>query len=184
MFHEDAVELVLDDLELDSDVVTLKYLAMYRRILKWIMETGCEVEMKIVDMKPDSRQKVERWLDQLLFLGDMMMTCVTVYAEQGMIEDVGELYFDENDLYVFSRRHHYNMIFNHIIQESGNQYEKQVYDENGIEDLQSAIEKHLGVTYESQVRISAKVPPLFRVKLTPPLAAERSSGCSTKYYQR
>jgi len=52
-----------------------------------------------------------------------------------MIEEVGELYFDENDLYVFSRHHHYNMIFNHIIQESGNQYKEQVYNQNGIEDI-------------------------------------------------
>lgn len=157
MFHEDAVELVLDDHELDSDVVTMKYLAMYRRILKWIMETGCEVEMKIIDVKQGARQEVEHWLDQLLFLGDMIMTCVTVYAEQGMIEDVGEIYFDKNDLYVFSRRHHYNMIFNHIIHESGNQYEKQVHDEDGIEDLQHALEKHLGVNYESQGNIIASI---------------------------
>ncbi|RZK12159.1 MAG: hypothetical protein EOO46_04195 [Flavobacterium sp.] len=157
MFHEDAVELVLDDHEINSNVVTMKYLAMYRRILKWIMEAGCEVEMKIIDIKPGARQEVERWLDQLLFLGDMIMTCVTLYAEQGMIEDVGELYFDDNDLYVFSRRHHYNMIFNHIIHESGNQYEKQVYDEEGIEDLQNAIEKHLGINYESQGHVIASI---------------------------
>ena len=38
--------------------------------------------------------------------------------------------------------------------------------------------------YGINVRISAKVPPLFRAKLTPELAAERGSECPTKSYQR
>jgi len=75
MFHEDSIAIIIEHNGItDSPEITQKYLAMYRRILKWIMEAGCDVKIKIIDVSENSRQRVEKILDKLLFLGDMIMT--------------------------------------------------------------------------------------------------------------
>ncbi len=103
--------------------------------------------MRIVPPTPSDYQHIQKVLDDLLFLGDMILMCVSIYAEQGMIEDVGELTFDENDLYVFSRKHHYNFIFEHINKAWGHTVEKTVIDNEGMQDFFDALQKCLNVNY-------------------------------------
>jgi hypothetical protein len=149
MFHEEATELaVLHKSKSDNPNVTEEYLASYRRILKFILETGCDVQMKVVKPTSSDRSRIERMLDDLLFLGEMILMCVSIYAEQGMIEDVGELTFDKNNLYVFSRRHHYNSIFDHILEKWGYNMEKVIVDDIGMNGFFTAIEQCLNVKYQ------------------------------------
>ncbi len=158
MFHEEAVELAVKEKgKTHSNIITGEYLAVYRRILKFNLETGCEVKMKIVQPQKKDRERIERLLDDLLFLGDMILMSVSIYAEQGMIEDVGEIYFDKNDLYVFTRRHHYNTIFDYINEELGHAVEKMIIDEDGFEDLAKALKSCIGVSYHDAGSVVAAI---------------------------
>lgn len=158
MLHEDAIELAVPlQGDTQSSIITGEYLALYRRILKFILETGCSVPMKYVKASKADVPRIERILDDLLFLGEMIMMCVSIYAEQGMIDDVAELTFDKNDLYVFGRRHHYNFIFDHIISEWGFTLEKVVVDESAMTDLFDAVEKCLGVKFADAGHIIASI---------------------------
>jgi hypothetical protein len=153
-FHEQATQVIHKDL-VDKDTpkeIGGNYIAAYRRILKFIIEMGCEIEMfsgEEIDAK--YRQRIELILDDLLFLGEMIMTCVDLYAEQRMIEDVAEITFDDEGLYVFSRRHHYEFIFEHISKEFSTQITKHIVDPNGFEDFEDALLKCFGIKY-SDVR--------------------------------
>jgi hypothetical protein len=148
--HEQATELAYlhPHQDFSSDISGF-YFSMYRRILKFILETGCEVEM-ISGEKTDRKfkKRIDPILDDLLFLGDMILMCVAIYAEQGMIEDLGEVNFDKDNLYVFKRRHHYEFIFKHILDELGSQLTKSLVDEDGVEDLKTAIEDSFGIKYK------------------------------------
>ncbi len=158
MFHEDATELaVLHQGKSDNLHVTAEYLAIYRRILKFILETACDVQIKTVKPTKSDVPRIQIILDDLLFLGDMILMCVSMYAEQGMIEDVGELTFDKNDLYVFSRRHHYNFIFEHINDTWGHNVEKIVIDDEGIQDMFAAMESCLGIKYQDAGGVIAAI---------------------------
>lgn len=149
MFHEDAVEIAVKHSENEfSDVIPEGYLPTYRRILKFIIELACEVPMEIIAPTANDRQRIEKILDDLLFLGDMILTCVSLYSEQSMIEDVAEVNFDKNGLYVFSRRHHYNHVFDYISELYGYFIEKSAGDENGIQDLFKAFEDCFGIKYK------------------------------------
>lgn len=157
-FHEDATELaVLNRGVTNHSIITGEYLAFYRRVLKFILELGCEVNMRIVVPTKADRPRLEKVLDDLLFLGDMILMCVSIYAEQSMVEDVGELEFDKDDLYVFSRRHHYNFIFDHISNTWGHNVEKVVIDDNGIDDLFNAMQRCLNVNYKDAGHIIASI---------------------------
>lgn len=162
ILHEQATELVYKhNGETLSVNVDWKYIALYRRILKFILETACDVKM-ITGEKVNNKflHRIEGKIDALLFLGEMILSCVSFYAEQAMIEDVAEVKFDNNDEYVFSRRHHYEFIFKHIIEEFGGQLEKTVVDDSGLagfEDLTKAIEEHFHIKYKELGHLIASI---------------------------
>lgn len=159
-FHEQATEVIYKDL-LDDKApkeIAGNYIAGYRRILKFIIEMGCEVEMVSGEEINDKyRIRTELILDDLLFLGEMIMTCVDLYAEQRMIEDVAEIKFTSKDLYIFSRRHHYDFIFSHISKEFGTQITKHIVDPEGIRDFEKALEKCFGIHYKDVSHLIASI---------------------------
>ena len=161
-FHEQATELVykFSDESSSSDI-DFKYIALYRRILKFILEMGCEVPMHNNE-KMDSafKKRFEDKLNDLLYLGEMIMTCVSFYSEQTMIEDVADISFDEDNLFVFSRRHHYNFIFEHMSKELGGQLSKAVVDDTdlaGLNDLKKALNDCFNIKYENVGHIIASI---------------------------
>lgn len=166
-FHEQATEVIyknLADKNLPEEI-SGTYIAGYRRILKFIIETGCEVNMVSgEDIDEKYRQRVEPLMDDLLFLGEMIMTCVDLYAEQRMIEDVAEISLDQNDLYVFSRRHHYDFIFQHFAKEAGTQITKHIVDPNGFPDFKAALQSCLSLKYENISHLIASIQEELKLK--------------------
>jgi len=160
--HEQVTELVFKhaDEKLEGEI-DFKYIASYRRILKFILETGCDVQMfNGEETNQLFKIRLENKLNDLLFLGEMILTCVSLYAEQAMIEDVAEVEFDKNDEYIFSRRHHYEFIFEHIIEELGSHLTKSVVDESeyaGFTDLKKALEICFGIKYENVGHLIASI---------------------------
>lgn len=159
-FHEQATALVHGHLDEDElpEQISGSYIAAYRRILKFIIEMGCEVKM-VSGEKADAefRKRTAIILDDLLFLGEMIMTCVDLYAEQRMIDDVAEITFDAKDLYVFSRRHHYEVVFKFISQKLTQQITKHIVDPNGFPDFTDALSNCLGVKYEDLGHLVASI---------------------------
>ena len=153
--HENATELahLYKEPEYPKEIGEY-YIAKYRRILKFILETGCEVKMVTNEI---SRQKVEILLDDLIFLGEMILTCVDIFAEQTMIEDVIEVSFDKNELYYFTRNHHYEFIFEYIIEQFGSYLEKPIVDNNGFDDFKNALQNCFGIKYENISHIIASI---------------------------
>ncbi len=158
-FHEQATELAFLHAHQDiSPDISGRYIAQYRRILKFILEMGCEVQMvtgEATDKK--FRERMEPILHDLLFLGDMILMCVDLYAEQTMIDDVIDISFDKHGLYVFSRRHHYEFIFEHIIKELGSHLTKSVVDDNGLEHFKAALQNCFGIRYEDVGHLIASI---------------------------
>ena len=160
--NEQVTELVYKhaDEKLEGEI-DFKYIASYRRILKFILETGCDVQIQSGEISNRNfKTRFENKLNDLLFLGEMILTCVSLYAEQSMVEDIAEVKFDKNDEYVFSRRHHYNFIFKHIIEELGSHLTKAVVDETeyaGFTDLRNAIENCFDIKYENVGHLIASI---------------------------
>ncbi len=146
--HEQSIEIAFFAKEGHfPDGIDGKYIAVYRRILKWILEQACDIKLhnqeKTDDLFLDRSLNV---LNELVFLGDMMLTCATMYAEQDMIEDVAEIIF-EDGLYVMKHKHHYDYVINEIQKSYGVHSFKHVVEDNPIENLQEGIEASFGIKY-------------------------------------
>ncbi|MBO6523180.1 MAG: hypothetical protein JJ971_05085 [Balneolaceae bacterium] len=168
-FHEQATEIAVlhkeDDL---SEPIDHEYISIYRRVLKFILETGCDVKMvsgEATDQKFISR--IEPVLNNLLYLGEMILSLADFYAEQSMIEEVVLISFDEKGQFKFSRNHHYNFIFEHIIKELGTHLFKTVVDESdlaGIEDLKNSFQECFGIKYEAVSHMVAAIDKQLKEK--------------------
>lgn len=165
--HEQATEVVYKfSNESSSQEIDFKYIAIYRRVLKFILETGCDVSMHNNEkMDGAFKKRFEKKLNDLLYLGEMIFTCVSLYAEQTMIEDVADISFDEDDLFVFSRRHHYNFIFEHMNKEFGPQLSKTVVDDRdlaGFTDLKQALDDCFKINYGNVGHLIASIHEMNR----------------------
>jgi hypothetical protein len=148
--HEQAIELALfGNKSHYPEGITEEYIAVYRRILKWILEQACDIKIHN-DEKHDDKflDRAKRKLKELVFLGDMIFSDANMYAEQEMIEDVVEVKFDKQNQYVFSHKHHYDFIIEKIQENQGIHSFKHVVDETALEDLKTAIENCFGLKYE------------------------------------
>jgi hypothetical protein len=131
------------------DGIDKTYIAEYRRILKMIIEQGCCVDMfngEIKDLK--FMERTQPIINDLLFLGHMLIGISESIAEQGMIEDATEVSFDENNLYVFSRRHHYEFIINHIGQKQEKENPEYIVDNDGNQEFKKAVLESFGIEYD------------------------------------
>lgn len=150
-FHEQATELVYlyPHKDISSDINS-KYIAQYRRTLKFILEMGCEVQMVTRKVTSEEiQERTEHILDDLLFLGEMILMSVNLYAEQIMIDDAIHISFDKHGLYVFSRQSCYESLFEYFIRECSSHLEESVIDEKGLEDLKEALRKYFKIEYEN-----------------------------------
>jgi hypothetical protein len=124
-----------------------EYIALYRRILKWILEQACDIKLHNQENANAAfLNRATKILNELTFLGRMIFTCASLYAEQDMIEDVVEIVF-ENHLYVIKHKHHYDYIIRDIQKAYGAHSFKHVVDEKAIDSLQIAIEQCFGIKY-------------------------------------
>lgn len=127
------------------------YIPLYRRVLKMILEEAIEIDMKCYQKDEDPiylMPRIEEKLDKLIFLGDMIIMCVELYAEQDMVEDCIDIIFDENGLYEFTRKHHYDHIIEHLQKELGSHITREVVDKSMFADFKKALKKCFGIDYD------------------------------------
>lgn len=151
------------------------YIAEYRRILKMIIEQGCCIDMfngENRDLK--FKERIHTIINDLLFLGKMLIVVSESIAEQGMIEDVTDVSFDKNNLYVFSRRHHYEFIFNHIGHKQENENLEYIIDDNGSTDFKKAVLESFGIEYDKIWQTIILVMEHFKLKYGDCVSAEQS----------
>jgi len=146
--HNDITELMyLSSKELEKEV-SLSYIALYRRLLKWILGKACDIKLHTKEAHSEKvKRRVEDKLNKLYFLGDMLFSCANFYAEQDMIEDLADFKFIDG-LYFFSRKHHYDTVVEELRKEIGSQVTKTVSDEESIIDLSKALKKCFGFSFD------------------------------------
>lgn len=157
--HEQAIELALfGNKSHYPEGITEEYIAVYRRILKWILEQACDIKLHNEEKHDDKfLDRAKSKLNELVFLGEMIFYDANMYAEQDMIEDVVEVKFDKQNQYVFCHKHHYDFIIEKIQESQGIHSFKHVVDEKAMDDLKSAIENCFGIKYEFLSTVIAEI---------------------------
>jgi hypothetical protein len=116
--------------------IDFQYFALYRRILKMILERGCSVKMasgEAWDVK--YKERFETIFDDLIFLGDSIISCAENKAEQEMIGDAIGIAFDKSGLFYLYRKHYFEDAFRHIVNMNLCDHRSFVVDQAGEEDF-------------------------------------------------
>lgn len=144
-----------------------QYISIYRRVLKMILEKGCDVDLVRGEKRgPDFIVRIQPLLNDLLYLGEMVFDFTESFAEFSMIEGISQIIFDEYDLYKQTREPHYDLVFNNISRDMAGKNEKYVIDPVGSQDFKLAVQEAFGFNYE---KIGQLIAALYvRFNLDPP----------------
>jgi hypothetical protein len=154
-WHEQAAQIRRSEhFQKLPDGLDKRYFSGYRRILKMILEQGCLINMVSGEKEDaDFRKRISLLMDDLLYLGQMIYEFGESVAEQDMIEDISDITFDANDLYLQRRRHHYDFIFEHIAKEAEKSRDEFVIDKNALADFNTALQGSFGIDYDKIVEL-------------------------------
>ncbi len=131
-----------------NEEINTEYLAKYRRILKMILEQACSLQLhKSTLPNKEFKPILFTTISELLILGEKIYDCSASYAEHSLIEDPNNISFDENDLYILSRRHHYEDGFRKIVNMEQWGVNNWVIDPNGEMDFDKILNKVFGFSY-------------------------------------
>lgn len=151
--HEESIKLhrtILAGYTLNKtrDVIDDNEFAIYRRILKLILEQGCDIDMQRgrVPSQQDFVDMNDK-IQNLIYLGTWMYSFAELIAFQKMIEDCHTIEFDELNLLMIDWQYHYGKTYNQLFPMLREDYSKGTFDENAVEELIATIEKCFSVDY-------------------------------------
>lgn len=126
--------------------------ASYRRILKLILEQGCDIDFEWgVFPNADELKLLDEKIQELQYLGFWMYQLADYIALQKMIEESFDIEFDEEKLLMIGWQYHYGEAYAELIPKLSNDYAEGTFDEDSICELKVAIEKCFGIDYDVAV---------------------------------
>jgi hypothetical protein len=150
------------------------YIAGYRRILKMILESGCDINMVTGEKRdPLFINRIKPLMNDLLYLGQMIGSFTESSAEQKMVEDISDISFDENDLYNQARKPYYENVFERIVEDMEAMPDDFVIDLKGQADYNVAVEKSFGFNAGKIQEVLAILHHNFQLELPCCLSADR-----------
>lgn len=149
ILHDYTNEIVMqDNFQEHFDQITPTQFALYRRILRFILEQSTYIELIFAESLENCKERVLNFLEELIHVGYRLFNISNLITSQQLIEDAVEIFFNDDDLYVIDYKHHYNTIIDLINQQSRSHLEKAVKDENASEDFANAMMKCFGISFK------------------------------------
>lgn len=147
--HEESLKLLIDSrsgFDLNEHINEADF-ARYRRILKLILEQGCEKNLK-KSFKPNdiTFQIFDIILQKLYYLGTWLYTIADHIAYHRMLNGCKAIYFEDYDLIV-EWRNDFGKLYTYLFENSYVDYEKATFDENSTLELIEEINKNYKIDY-------------------------------------
>ncbi|MCD9015212.1 hypothetical protein [Parachryseolinea silvisoli] len=148
--HEESLKLnsKIQDGITELHTVSRNEFAMYRRILKNILEQGCEINLAWGEFPtPTEIYRMDAKLQDLLYLGRWLYDLADSIALHEMIGSFHTIWFDEGEL-AFDIQRHYGELYKALFPQLEQDYENATFDERGVHKLRAAIESCFGIDYD------------------------------------
>lgn len=148
--HEQSLEVYKDILGgYKLEQIKESDFARYRRILKLILEQGCDINLTMGKFpNGDEVLEMDEKIQALFYLGTWIYTFADYIAYQKMIEEAHDIDFDKNDQLLLGWQHHYGAIYKEFFPKLMSDYESATFDENAIHELKNAINNCFGINYD------------------------------------
>jgi len=121
----------------------------YRRILKLILEQGCDIDLSWGKF-PTSQEvyRMDDKIQKLFYLGTWFYTFADYIAFHKMIPNAKKINFDESGLIGVYWQKHYDKSYNQLFPKLSVDYAKGVFDENAVDELKKAINDCFSINYD------------------------------------
>jgi len=148
--HEESIKIYVKTLGgLKLEEIDESEFARYRRILKLILEQGCEIDFEWGKF-PNSTELVEmdKKIQDLLYLGTWIYTFADYIAFQKMVEECHYIDFNEEEYIKVDWQHHYGIVYKELFPLLSEDYEKATFDENAVDELKTKINECFNINYD------------------------------------
>ncbi|MDP4201120.1 MAG: hypothetical protein Q8861_00370 [Bacteroidota bacterium] len=142
--HEESINLYFKTLEGYRFVgIQENEFALYRRILKLVLEQGCEIDLNWGTLSIRGARRQEIVLQHLIYIATWLYDLSDRIANCKMIENCYKIEIEDN-LFTISLNNHFGLIFNTIPQLLEGQFEAAICDINAGEDVNNKIVECFG----------------------------------------
>jgi len=147
--HEQSIQIYLKTLGgFKLEKISESEFALYRRILKLILEQGCDIDLEWGSLSIGNEVLVmDEKIQELIYLGTWMYSFANKIAFQKMIEECQQVSFDEEDLLIVDWQHHYGQASQELFPMLVDDYKKGVFDEQAAVELRAKIEECFNIEY-------------------------------------
>jgi hypothetical protein len=147
--HEESIRLMVKFRGgLKQNQISEEEFARYRRILKLILEQGCDIDMVWgPKLSPELVFKMDDNIQQLIYLGTWIYEFSDYIAHHRMVENYHCIRFNNDDL-VIDWQFHYGEAYDALSPHFTPDYVGAVFDERALTELKQAIEDCFGINYD------------------------------------
>lgn len=149
--HEESIKIYLKNIQGEKlDPIDENEFARSRRILKAILEQGCDIDLQLGHF-PESSEELsvlDEKIQHLLYIGTWLYHFADHIAFQKMVEEYNMIEFDENGLLMIDFQHHYGAAYNKIFSDLGKEYERGAYELEIVPELRKKINDCFKIDYD------------------------------------
>ncbi|MCK4639656.1 MAG: hypothetical protein KAT33_09565 [Bacteroidales bacterium] len=148
--HEESLKLlkkIRDGLKLTG--IDENEFSRYRRVLKLILEQGCDINLKWGEFPTgDEVFRMDEKIQKLFYISTWIYGFADFTAYQKMLGNAKTIEFSEENQISIDWQNHYGAIYNDFFPRIGVDYEKAVFDNEIIGELKSAISNCFKIDYD------------------------------------
>lgn len=148
--HEDSLKLMLKEREGSIklfEMIEEPHFAVYRRVLKIILEQGCNVEMNWGKIDAASKDEFNENVQRLFYIGMWLYNISDNIAYHRMLDGAYIITFEDNEI-VINWKNNYGSLKNHLLSHFSKAYETGVVDDDGVTELRKKIEECYEIDYD------------------------------------
>lgn len=134
----------------------------YRRILKLILEQGCDIELKTGEF-PTGQEvfRMDEKIQKLFYLGTWIYTFADYISYQKMIGSANKINFDDDKYIGVHWKKHYEESYTNLFSKLDADYINGAFEEKAVEQLKAAINDCFNLDYDFAVGLIFEIKKHF-----------------------
>lgn len=123
--------------------------AMYRRILKNILEQGCDIDLEWGEFPTTAEvYRMDAKMQELIYLGRWLYDLADAIALHKMVNNFHSITFKATDHMVIDFQGHNAILYDGLFPQLQEHYESAIADDQSVHKLKAAIERCFGIDYD------------------------------------
>lgn len=139
----------------------------YRRILKLILEQGCDIDLKWGErLTPQEIERIERKIQALFYLGTWIYTFADYISYHKMVENSKKINFDVHSQLAVYWKEPLDFVYSSLFSNLETDYVKAIVEQDGTVQLRDAINRCFSIDFDVAVNLIFQLKRHFSATIT------------------